>query len=73
MALAMLCLFGWAMQGRSSQRIVWEYKIITIQDNLKSEAMLNELGQQGWELILHDQQPPGYPASGGNYYLKRSK
>jgi len=31
----------------------WEYKIIHAGKGVKVETKLNELGQEGWELVLH--------------------
>jgi len=73
LSLAVLCLSGWAMQGRTSSKPVWEYKIVLIRDDTKAEATLNDLGQQGWELVSHDSQPDSNPARGGEYYFKRTK
>ena len=51
----------------------WEYKVIKVgpSGSLVSEAMLNELGRSGWELIAFqplDQR--AYPGE-GSYYFKR--
>jgi hypothetical protein len=35
----------------------WEYKVVDTMD----EAVMNKLGEQGWELI-------SVPCSGGDYY-----
>jgi hypothetical protein len=29
----------------------WEYRIVKLQDAIKSEAELNRLGAEGWELV----------------------
>jgi hypothetical protein len=53
----------------------WEYKTVNIgpSASLASETVLNELGADGWELIMF--QPHGeraYPGE-GTYYLKRPR
>ena len=53
----------------------WEYKIVKIgpSSSLTSEAVLNELGAEGWDLVGF--QPHGeraYPGE-GTYYLKRPR
>jgi len=40
----------------------WEYKVL--HDIIASEALLNNLGIEGWELIAWEN---------GNYYFKRPK
>ena len=37
-----------------SNRPVWEYKVVYDPNGSISESQLNELGAQGWELILYD-------------------
>lgn len=71
-----LSLFGWTIQGQSASKTTWEYKIVSIQvvDSSKSETILNNVGQQGWELVTYDpHEPSGYPTGAGDYYFKRAK
>lgn len=51
----------------------WEYKVVRVgpSGSLVSEAMLNELGRDGWDLVAFqplDQR--SYPGEGA-FYLKR--
>jgi hypothetical protein len=51
----------------------WEYKVVSLgpSSSLQSEALLNQLGQAGWDLVAF--QPTGvraYPGE-GTYTLKR--
>lgn len=54
-------------------QIIWEYKIVPIRKHhseRKVESILNELGEQGWELVTV------FIRSGflvDTYYLKRPK
>lgn len=53
----------------------WEYKIIKVgpSGSLVSEAMLNELGRSGWDLVAFqplDQR--AYPGE-GSFYFKRQR
>ena len=53
----------------------WEYKVIKVgpSASLTSEAMLNELGRAGWDLVAFqplDQR--AYPGEGA-FYLKRPR
>ena len=69
-ALALLCVVGWGLHGRISQRTAWEYKVVIINGGV--EAKLNELGEQNWELVSFQE----YPSSAlgvGNYIFKRPK
>jgi hypothetical protein len=55
--------------------IAWEYKIIKVgpSASLESEALLNELGHTGWDLVAFqplDQR--AYPGE-GTFYLKRQR
>lgn len=62
-------LFGWTREGRSSSSPLYEYKVVSINGAEHSptvEKALNELGAQGWELVLHQQ-------SENRFYFKRQK
>ncbi len=57
------------------REVGWEYKVIRVgpSASLVSEAMLNELGRDGWELAAFqplDQR--SYPGEGA-FYLKRPR
>ena len=43
----------------------WEYKILWLKFDTNTEAELNHLGEQGWELVTVDE--------GNNYFFKRPK
>lgn len=64
--LAVLLHFGLksSAQRQARQNQAWEYKLTVG----LSEAQLNELGAQGWELIEVAARESGY-----TYYLKRPK
>jgi hypothetical protein len=67
LALSLL-LVGWTTQGQKHKLTIWEYKVV----QHPTEASLNELGVQGWELV-------SVTAYGGasfgstTAYLKRGK
>jgi predicted negative regulator of RcsB-dependent stress response len=67
-ALVVICVVGWTVYGQKQQpsahKATWEYKIV----NSLSEAQLNQLGSEGWELVA-------VAAWEGNaqQYLKRAK
>jgi hypothetical protein len=55
--------------------VAWEYRVVKVgpSASLVSEALLNELGQAGWELVVFqplDQR--SYPGEGA-FYLKRPR
>lgn len=67
--LVSIGLFGWTQQGHSSSNPLWEYKVVSFnlaEHGPSVEKALNELGAQGWELVLYQQ-------SGDRYYFKRQK
>lgn len=69
--IALLSVAGWTKyeQKQSVARVQWEYKVVTLKEDL-SEENLNALGSQGWEII---------PLRTGDvdgkviYYFKRQK
>jgi hypothetical protein len=65
---SMLVLVGWQSGGQ--RRVQWEYKIVVVTDKDLTEADLNALGQEGWELI-----PIRTSGIGGKvyHYFKRQK
>ena len=78
----LLCLVGWNGYGqvqRSTNRPVWEYKVVGEwygEDGKprQSPLDLNEYGAQGWELVQYD---PGVRGGGAStaatYIFKRAK
>lgn len=75
--IGLLCLVGWtgyAQKNNPSQpgRVVWEYETIRADRGL-TEAMLDEMGLHGWELILFDDGERGKGSYGGMFYFKRPK
>lgn len=55
--------------------IAWEYKIIKVgpSASLASEALLNELGRTGWDLVtFQPSDQRAYPGEGA-FYLKRQR
>ncbi len=63
-----ISIFGLIRPGRSSSAPPWEYKVVSFDyaDRPSVEKAFNELGAQGWELVLHQQ-------SVDRYYFKRQK
>ena len=77
--VVLFCLGGWASSAQSenapsnsSSRVVWEYKTI-IGNRALREDQLNELGAQGWELVMFDDGERGNGSFKGTYYFKRAK
>jgi hypothetical protein len=48
----------------------FEYKVFQKMTLLKSERKLNELGEEGWELVAI-QNDSGFGGGGANYVFKR--
>lgn len=69
--IACLFLIGWAGQEQSRARRVWEYKIVGEQRN--NERAFNELGAQGWELVLFKPYIRDGTIAGGEYYFRRAQ
>jgi len=63
-----ISLSGWTRQVNRSPNNVWEYKVVSI-DSPVLEKELNQLGEQGWELILLEQNQQFT----NRYYFKRVK
>lgn len=73
LAIALLSLFifgGWTMQSRS-----FEYKTVELTLNSSTEAKLNELGAQGWEMVTAQQRviSMGITSNVVVYHFKRAK
>lgn len=71
--LLLVCLLGLGLVVRQG-RAQYEYKLINMKLDGKTEGKLNELGAQGWELVTYD----GYISNGtgadaGTFMLKRQK
>jgi hypothetical protein len=77
-ALLLLGLIGWTVNGqrqRPAAQAEWEYKIIYVPGARGlSEKALNDMGAQGWELVVFQQvNLEGGTIGAGNLYLKRLK
>ena len=73
--LVVVAVFTFSMIARTQQpaprqqpaqaqipTILWEYKVIRTEGNLcASESALNNVGQQGWELVAYDRVSSPYP------------
>lgn len=73
LTVSLLCA-AFTYQAQTQGRQQWEYKLLNMKLDGKTEAKLNELGAQGWELVAYD----GYIANGtgveaGTFMLKRPK
>lgn len=70
--VALFCLIGWGGYGQrqSSSKIVWEYKILYLNDGQDNVRTLNELGAQGWELVTVNDVNS---ALNGIYFFKRAR
>jgi hypothetical protein len=62
-AFVVLVVGGWTLQGARPQQ--WEYRVMVLDGD--KQALLNRLGQQGWELVLADRSVVH------EFYLKRPK
>jgi hypothetical protein len=56
--IALLCLAGWKAEGQKGTPPAprWEYKVVDLEGKNPTyaqdyETQLNQLGQQGWELV----------------------
>ena len=67
--LVVVAVFAFSMIARTQQSapaqkpaIMWEYKVIRTEGNLcASEPALNNVGQQGWELVAYDRVSSPFP------------
>ncbi|HLL70102.1 MAG TPA: hypothetical protein VK363_01640 [Pyrinomonadaceae bacterium] len=67
-------LSGWGGgKAQSSARVNWEYKIVTKYGVTADTGQLNQLGAEGWELVLREES--GFERSQRriDYYFKRAK
>ena len=64
--IAALAVCGWTgyAQKQTSQRTVWEYRIV----NESEKVSLNDLGAQGWELVAVEM-----TGAQEVYFFKRAK
>jgi hypothetical protein len=73
-AVVLSLLFGWTIyaQKQNSTKVLWEYSVIFSYNNALLPRMLNELGNQGWELVSVTETPTtdGRTAT---VYLKRRR
>lgn len=53
----------------------WEYKIVTLgpSTSQSGEALLNSLGEEGWDLVAFQAQHTRAYLGEGAYYLKRPR
>ncbi len=72
-AIVCLCSVGWTAQKEKLQKKTWEYKFVAVSPEL--EKRFNELGEQGWELVLYqpDIQSGNTVRSASEYCFKRAK
>ena len=47
--LSFVVILHWGNGGKASARATWEYKVL---DTSVSERDLNQLGLEGWELVI---------------------
>lgn len=67
--LVVVAVFAFSMIARTQQPapsqangVRWEYKVIRTEGNLcASEPALNNVGQQGWELVAYDRLSSPFP------------
>lgn len=71
-ALLFLCAIVWTTraQKQSEGRPTWEYMSITIPDS-KSEASMNNAGEQGWELVAVTQAEGASTVK--SYFFRRTR
>lgn len=77
-AVVLFGLVGWTGFGQRTQRAAqaaWEYRVVRVWDPRPlPEAVLNDMGAQGWELIIF--QPinkEGTTSGAGSYLFKRAR
>ena len=70
-AVILFCFVGWAGQAQKKVERVWDYKVVAAPG--LNEKNLNELGSQGWELVLIQPNIQNGTASGGDFYFKRAR
>jgi hypothetical protein len=75
---AFVCFLGWVGRGwaqkTNTNHPVWEYKVgaISILDNTSLQNQLNQLGEEGWDLVAVENVSYTAPPS-IVFYLKRGK
>ena len=77
----LLCMTVWSNRAQSTNRILWEYKILetygpSAMNPAPNVNSLNELGREGWELLAIRSGEFPNKESGQiktEYYLKRQK
>jgi hypothetical protein len=62
-AIILFCFIGRTSQAQKKVERVWEYKVVSALS--LNEKSLNELGAQGWELVLLQPNIQNGTASGG--------
>jgi hypothetical protein len=73
-AAVLSLLFGWTIyaQKQNSTKVVWEYSVIFSYNNAYLPGKLNELGNQGWEIVSVTETATTDGRS-ATVYLKRAK
>ena len=77
-ALVLFGLAGWTGYGERNERAgrtIWEYKVQYVPGvRNMSEKTMNELGNQGWELVTFQAiNNEGGTIGAGNYFFKRAR
>ena len=76
---ALMCLVGWSARAqyptRSVPRQAWEHTVVQGNSNYLLTSKLNELGQEGWQLVAVSSCPnlPQTTVDCKIAYLKREK
>lgn len=69
--VATLFALGFRYQNRPAS---FEYKVLSIKLDTRTEKTLNELGAQGWEVVSYaGYQSTGTTVDAGTFFLKRPK
>jgi hypothetical protein len=63
----LLCLVAWTQQKQNASKVKWEY----MKTGWVDQAVLNKLGEEGWELVAIQQWNDGEAAS--TFFFKRPK
>jgi hypothetical protein len=77
--VALLCLVGWTIYGQKpTPAKAWEYHVTGFNNWLEASRKLNELGNQGWELVSVTEVGSTTNQEGGHggsvtVYLKRAR
>jgi hypothetical protein len=78
-AAVLFGFIGWTGYGQKTReraaQAVWEYKVVYVPGvRSMSERKMNELGEQGWELVTFQViNNEGGTIGAGNYFFKRAR